>query len=126
LPGRGWNLPFEGTHHAGRWASSPGLPTWQGTTIMDKLPIIDMDIHPRPHEDSPLEPHLPDTLREAIKQHMTGAPGTGLANPFGVWRRDAVCHSARQTAEDHLDKLGIAYAVIQPPGMSVSLTNQID
>lgn len=94
---------------------------------MPDFPIIDMDIHPRESRICPLEPHIPDYAREAIKQHLAGQPGTGYSNPAGTAdRRDASCIDPKQTAIDHLDRYNIAYAVIQPPGMRVSLTNQID
>jgi uncharacterized protein len=94
---------------------------------MPAFPIIDMDIHPRESRICPLEPHIPADAREAIKQHLAGQPGTGYSNPTGTAdRRDAVCVDPKQTAIDHLDRYNIAYAVIQPPGMRVTLTNQID
>ncbi len=94
---------------------------------MPDFPIIDMDIHPRESRLCPLEPHIPEYAREAIKQYLGGQPGTGYSNPRGgADRKDAVCLDPKQVAIDHLDPMNIAYAVIQSPGMRVSLTNQID
>jgi len=94
---------------------------------MPDFPIIDMDIHPRESRLFPLEPHIPEYAREAINQRLGGAPQNGYGNPTGsADRRDAVCVDPKQTAIDHLDRYNIAYAVIQPPGMTVALTNQID
>lgn len=89
-------------------------------------PIIDCDIHPMPGPATPVEPFLPPDFREAVRMAMDVAPGTGHANPFGVNRRDAACTDPAQAAKDHLDKYGITYAVIQPPGIHVSLTRNID
>lgn len=94
---------------------------------MTDIPIIDMDIHPRDSKAFPLAPHVPAYAREAIAQRLAGEPGNGYANPNGsADRRDASCVDAKQVGIDHLDRYGIAYAVIQPPGMKVTLTNQID
>src|SRR5207248_6751102 len=54
------------------------------------------------------------------------APVTGHANPFGVNRRDVEFWDPKQIARDHLDKYDIAYAVLQPLGVHVSLTRNID
>jgi predicted TIM-barrel fold metal-dependent hydrolase len=94
---------------------------------MADFPIIDMDIHPRDSNICPLDPYIPKYAQEAIRQHLAGQPTTGYTNPSGsAERRDAVCLDPKQTVIDHLDPHRIAYAVIQPPGMRVSLTNQID
>src|SRR5688572_24069529 len=86
-----------------------------------------MDIHPRDSKEFPLAPHVPAYAREAIAQRLAGDPGTGYSNPNGTAdRRDANCVDAKQVGIDHLDRYNIAYAVIQPPGMKVSLIHQID
>jgi predicted TIM-barrel fold metal-dependent hydrolase len=93
---------------------------------VSEYPIIDVDIHPGESKLTPLEPHIPRYALEAVKTGMGAQPSNGYVNPFGVTRRDARCSLPDQTAADHLDKHNIAYAVIQPPGMTVSITNQID
>jgi predicted TIM-barrel fold metal-dependent hydrolase len=89
-------------------------------------PIIDCDIHPYPSEKYPVEKFLPAEFREAVRMGMDVAPGSGHANPFGVNRRDADCSDPEKVARDHLDKYNIAYAVLQPIGIHVSLTRSID
>ncbi len=89
-------------------------------------PIIDCDIHPSASTARPLDPYVAAEFREALKQGMGAAPSQGYANPFGVDRRDASCNDPLKVAEDHLDKYGISYAVLQPPGFSVSLTHNIE
>jgi uncharacterized protein len=92
----------------------------------EALPLIDCDIHPYPTKDLPLEAHVPEDFREALKQGLGGAPANGYSNPFGVNRRDANCTNPSDVARDHLDRYGIAYGVLQPGGMQVSVMNQID
>ncbi len=90
-------------------------------------PLIDMDIHPRESPICPIAPFIPAHAREALRQNLGGSPTPGYANPTGSYeRRDAECLDPRKTARDHLDRYDISYAVIQPPGMGVSLVNQID
>lgn len=89
--------------------------------------IIDMDIHPVASPSCPLEPCIPDSIREAVNFKLNSAPGTGYANPFGFQRRDVSGYNdPHRTIEEHLDPLGLTYAVIQPTGMSVSLIHQIE
>ena len=88
--------------------------------------IIDCDVHPSASKDRPLEPYVAADFREALKQGMGAGPGQGYANPFGVDRRDASCNDPKQVAIDHLDKYGISYGVLQPPGLGVSLTHNIE
>lgn len=88
--------------------------------------IIDCDVHPSASKERPLEPYVPAAFREALKQGMGAGPSQGYANPFGVDRRDASCNDPVKVAADHLDKYGIAYGVLQPPGLGVSLTHNID
>jgi uncharacterized protein len=94
--------------------------------ISELPPIIDCDIHPSASKDLPIEPFVPVAFREALKQGMGNGRGHGYRNPFGVTRRDVDCLNPQQTAADLLDKYGIAYGVLQPPGISVSLTHNID
>jgi predicted TIM-barrel fold metal-dependent hydrolase len=89
------------------------------------LPIIDCDIHPTA-DKHPVGPYIPAAYQEAVRQGMGGQPGQGYSNPFGVQRRDAACDDPRQTAIDLLDRYGIAYGVLQTPGMSAGLTTNID
>ncbi len=89
-------------------------------------PIVDCDIHPSASTERPLDPYVPAAFQEALKQGMGAAPMQGYANPFGVNRRDIVCNDPLKTAGNHLDKYGISYGVLQPPGLSVSLTHNID
>lgn len=88
--------------------------------------IIDCDVHPSASKERPLEPYIATEFREALKQGMGAGPGQGYANPFGVDRRDASCTDPVQVAIDHLDKYGISYGVLQPPGLGVSLTHNIE
>ncbi|HLL90968.1 MAG TPA: amidohydrolase family protein [Tepidisphaeraceae bacterium] len=93
---------------------------------IDRIPLIDCDVHPEAPASNPLDPFVPADFREAIRQGMGAAPGMGYANPFGVTRRDARCDDPVETARDHLDRNGVSYAVLQPPGMRASLTQSID
>jgi uncharacterized protein len=88
--------------------------------------IIDCDVHPSASKERPLDSYVPVAFREALKQGMAAGPGQGYANPFGVDRRDVSCNDPKQVALDHLDKYGISYGVLQPPGLGVSLTHNID
>lgn len=90
------------------------------------LPLIDCDLHPEATREHPIEPYIPAAFHEAMKQNMGGEPQTGYANPFGVNRRDAACKDPVQVGVDLLDRYGMAYAVLQPGGMTASLTNNID
>lgn len=89
------------------------------------LPIIDCDIHPGASV-RPIGPYIPTAYQEAMRQGMATQPSQGYANPFGVQRRDATCEDPHQTAVDLLDRYGIAYGVLQPPGLSASLSANID
>ncbi len=93
---------------------------------MANVPIIDCDIHPEATKENPLDPFVPESAREALRQGLGGAPGAGYSNPFGVTRRDAECKDPLKVGVDHFDKYGIHYGILQPPGMKVSLTLQID
>ena len=95
-------------------------------STLDGLPIIDCDIHPGASKAHPVEPFIPEAFREAMRQGMGGEPNHGYQNPFGVTRRDARCDDPTEVARDHLDRYHIAYAILQPPGMRVSLTHNID
>ena len=90
------------------------------------FPIIDCDIHPYASKSLPLEPHIPENLRQALAQGQGSAPGHGYTNPFGVNRRDAACHEPHEVARDLLEPYGIVYGVLQPPGISASLSHNID
>jgi predicted TIM-barrel fold metal-dependent hydrolase len=62
-----------------------------------------------------------------MRQGMGSERGSmGISNPFGVNRRDVKCENPIDVARDHLDRYGVAYGVLQPPGMRVSLTTSID
>lgn len=91
-----------------------------------ELPFIDCDIHPYASNDYPLAPHIPESFRTAIAQGSVSQPGMGFQNPFGVNRRDASCGSPEDVIEQHFDRYGIAYGVLQPPGISISLASNID
>jgi uncharacterized protein len=90
------------------------------------IPIIDCDIHPSACPAHPIEPYVPAAFHEAVKQGMGGAPSHGYRNPFGVTRRDTDCSDPKRVAEELLDRYGIVYGVLQPPGLGVSLTHNID
>ncbi len=92
----------------------------------DNLPLIDCDIHPQPSKENPMEPHIPEAFREAMRQGMHGAPGPGYLNPFGVNRRDIRCDNPIEAGRTHLDRYNIAYGVLQSPGLRASITNSID
>jgi predicted TIM-barrel fold metal-dependent hydrolase len=92
----------------------------------ETIPIIDCDIHPDADASRPLDPFVPAWAREGLRQNLGGHPTMGYGNPFGLTRRDAECRDPRAVAVDHLDRFGIRYAVLQPPGMRVSLTLQPD
>src|SRR5690606_8706768 len=46
--------------------------------------------------------------------------------PFGVTRRDQRCTDPDETGRNLLDAYGMAYAVLLPPGLSVSVTGSLD
>jgi predicted TIM-barrel fold metal-dependent hydrolase len=95
-------------------------------TMPEAIPIIDCDIHPQPDKANPIDPFVPASAREAMRQGLGGSPTMGYSNPFGVNRRDAVCENPKDVARDHLDRYGIRYAVLQSPGMRASITLQPD
>ncbi len=88
-------------------------------------PIIDCDVHPSASKH-PVEKYVAREFHEAMKQGLGGKPAFGYANPFGVNRRDVACNDPHDTARDLLDRYNIVYAVLQPPGLSTSLTCNID
>jgi len=90
------------------------------------IPLIDCDVHPIATEQRPLQPFIPENYRQAVAQGQAGSPGHGYINPFGVMRRDMPAMEPGAWGEELLDRYGIAYAVLQPPGLSVSLTHNID
>ncbi|MDQ3812940.1 MAG: amidohydrolase family protein, partial [Armatimonadota bacterium] len=90
------------------------------------LPLIDCDIHPYATEALPLKPHIPENFRQAVAQGQASQPGQGFQNPFGVNRRDASCATPQEVIEQHFERYGIAYGVLQPPGLSISLAANID
>lgn len=92
----------------------------------DKIPLIDCDIHPYASREFPIEPHIPAEFHEAMRQGMGSAPGGGYQNPFGVNRRDVRCERPDEVALQHLDRYGIAYGVLQPPGLKAALISNID
>lgn len=89
------------------------------------IPVIDCDIHPSANA-RPVGPYIPTVYQEAMRQGIGAQPSQGYANPFGVQRRDAACDDPHQTAVDLLDRYGIVYGVLQPPGINASLTHNID
>jgi predicted TIM-barrel fold metal-dependent hydrolase len=50
----------------------------------------------------------------------------GFQNPFGVNRRDASIATPQHVIDQHFDRYGIVYGVLQPPGISISLAANID
>jgi len=89
------------------------------------LPIIDCDIHPTA-DIRPVGPYIPAEFQEAMRQGLGGQPGQGYSNPFGVQRRDAACDDPHQVASELFDRYGIAFGVLQPPGISAGLSTNID
>jgi len=89
-------------------------------------PLIDCDVHPEATSQTPLDPFIPSWAKEGLRQRLGGSPGAGYANPFGVTRRDAACEDPQTVGREHLDKYNIHYAILQSPGMRVSLTLQQD
>jgi predicted TIM-barrel fold metal-dependent hydrolase len=90
------------------------------------VPLIDCDIHPFTSPAFPLEPHIPEKMRTAVEQGQASMPGHGYANPFGVIRRDMPAKDPDVWARELLDRYGIVYGVLQPAGLSISLTHNID
>ncbi len=90
------------------------------------VPLIDCDIHPFASDEFPIAPHIPENFRQAVAQGQSSAPGHGYQNPFGVNRRDMPKVHPAVWAREHFDRYGIAYGVLQPPGLSVGLTQNID
>lgn len=74
-----------------------------------------------------MEPFIPASLQHALAQGQDSGPLQGYRNPFGVERRDLVVSTPKDVAKLHLDRYGIAYAVLQPqPGCYISLIHSID
>src|SRR3954471_15734715 len=94
--------------------------------IDPSLPIIDCDIHPSPSKENPLETFIPKDIQEALRQGMASLKSHAYVNPFGVTRRDANCHDPKKVGEELLDRYNVAYGILQPPGMGVSLIHNID
>jgi predicted TIM-barrel fold metal-dependent hydrolase len=94
--------------------------------IDSSVPVIDCDVHPSPSKDFPLEPFIPNDFREALRQGMASNKSHAYTNPFGVTRRDAQCHDPVKVGSELLDRYGIAYAALQPPGMNVSIIHNLD
>lgn len=95
------------------------------TTPADSIPIIDCDIHPTA-DKFPVGKYIPAAFTEALQQGLGSQPGQGYMNPFGVQRRDAACDDPHQTAVELLDRYGIVYGVLQPPGISAGISSNID
>lgn len=91
-----------------------------------ELPFVDCDIHPYATDALPLAPHIAEKFRTAVSQGQASQPGQGFQNPFGVNRRDASCATPQDVIEQHLERYNIAYGVLQPPGISISLAANID
>lgn len=91
-----------------------------------QLPIIDCDIHPNATPERPIGRYVAAEYQEAVKQGMASQVGHGYQNPFGVIRRDANCNDPAKVGEELLDRYGIVYGVLQPPGLSISLASNID
>ncbi|MGH7145316.1 MAG: amidohydrolase family protein [Planctomycetota bacterium] len=89
-------------------------------------PCIDCDVHPYDSPAHPIAPYLSRAVREAIAQGCGARPTMGYQNPFGVIRRDAGESDPQSIGRELLDRYQIAYAVLQPPGMSAGLSTQID
>ena len=87
--------------------------------------IIDCDIHPAPSADSPVEAYYPDEIRLAIQQKQNERPSHGYANPWGVQRRDVECADLADIRADLLDRYGVSYGVLAPPGLSVGLVHSV-
>jgi len=90
------------------------------------IPMIDCDIHAFATEEFPLGPHIPENFRQAVSQGQSSSPGHGYQNPFGVNRRDMPKVHPEIWAKEHFDRYRIIYGVLQPPGLSISLTHNID
>jgi uncharacterized protein len=90
------------------------------------LPVIDCDIHPYATSEMPLTPHIAENFRQAVAQGQSSQPFQGYQNPFGVQRRDVETMSRESVIENLLDRYGIVYGVLQPPGLSISLSSNID
>ncbi len=90
------------------------------------LPLIDCDIHPHATSEMPLMPHIAEDFRQAVAQGQASQPGQGYANPFGVQRRDATIDGPQDVIDNLLERYGIVYGVLQPPGLNISLAANID
>lgn len=91
-----------------------------------ETPCIDCDIHPFATEDFPLAPFIPKNFRDAVAQGFGSQPGHGYQNPFGVNRRDVEAPNPKGWAKALFDEYDIVYGVLQVPGMSASLTHNVD
>jgi len=89
--------------------------------------IFDCDVHCNPTSAEPYQRFVPPAYRTALEQQLDCKPGAGYVNPFGVNRRDTAYETPADIERNHLDRYGIAYAVLQPqPMMYLSLTHSID
>jgi len=89
--------------------------------------LFDADIHIYPSNEAPLEDHVEDNLRLALKLAIHTQPWNGYQNPHGVDRRDVECHNVRNLAEQHLNPMHIKWGVLQPqPGIYVGLIHNLD
>lgn len=87
--------------------------------------IIDCDVHPAPSPDAPLATYIPEEIRLALQQHQDSRPSHGYQNPWGVKRRDVRHPDLDAIRRDLLDRYGIVYGVLAPPGLSIGLTHSI-
>ena len=88
--------------------------------------LIDCDIHPFSSEKFPLDRYIPENFRQALAQGQASLPGHGYQNPFGVIRRDMPAKEPDVWSQELLDRYGIVYGILQPPGLAISLTHNID
>lgn len=91
-----------------------------------EIPFIDCDIHPYATSEMPLAPFIAEDFRQAVAQGQASQPGQGYSNPFGVNRRDASIETPAHVIENLFERYGIVYGVLQPPGISISLVQNID
>lgn len=89
--------------------------------------LIDCDVHCNPTPANPVDPFIPARYKTALNLNMGVRPGAGYANPFGVNRRDVAGRLPAEILENHVEKYGVTYAVIQPQsGTTHTLCHSID
>ncbi len=122
----GPNLPVAGDSLPS--ALRPAIPSGAAAGLM----IVDCDIHFTPDAKA-IERRLPQPWRTRWQSGSRGAGGSGYWNPNGVIRRDTRLPDGRYIDTDphamaahHLDRHGIAYAILNLAAFTFAVTPESD